>query len=156
MTYSLLLFVLLNPEGFPRLEPPALLDAGSVQPSSEAAPEGDPSTEPTTEPTTPEQHPIVPLLQGEVAPWSGLLLDEATFTEYLTLDLKVRELEGVVQIRTELAEQQRTIFEEAIHEAAQPDEESWWDRYGFTVGIVVGVVTGVGLMFGGMALLEYV
>lgn len=149
MTYMLPLLLLLQAGESPSLEVPTLLEGGSAQPADEAATEPGPTPEP-------EVHPVVPLLIGETAPWSGLLVDETTFTGYLTLQLKIQELEGLVQIRTDLADQQRTIFENAIAEATVADEESWWDRYGFTVGIIVGVVTGVGLMFGGMALLEYV
>jgi len=149
MISTLALLLLLQAGESPGLEVPTLLEGVSDQPESD--PGADPG--PTTEP---ESHPIVPLMYGETAPWSGLLVDEATFTGYLTLDLKVQELEGLIQIRTDLAEQQRIIFEEAIQATARPIEESWWDRYAFTVGLVVGVAAGVGLMFGGMALLEHV
>lgn len=124
-------------------------------PSAEAqpAPQGDEDvheTDAPEQPTAPEQpepveHDIIPLFAGDTAPWSGLLVPELQFTEYLQLQFKLDEAQGILDVRTHLMEEQRTIYETAMHEVARPCAESWWETYGFTVGIVGGIIMGVGL-----------
>jgi hypothetical protein len=91
-----------------------------------------------------DDHPIVPLLLGETAPWSGLLVPENTFLGYLQLELKVKELQGILEIRTNLLDEQRNIYETAIRQSFS-DGPSWWQENGFTVGIIGGLLFGVGL-----------
>ncbi len=123
----------------------------SGQPSEEGAASSGivPSPSPTEEETpsvSPEEpaREVVPVFPGDVVPWPGLLVPETTFVEYLRLDLRTQELEGIIQIKTELLDTLQLTYEGAMREVVGK-EESWWTQYGFTVGIVGGLVLGVGL-----------
>ena len=125
-----------------------LMPVGSLSPTVAAAQDaiGGEATEPVVSQPSPEpeptQHDVIPIFMGDTAPWTGLLVPEGTFADYLRLDLRTQELEGLVSIKTELIEQLQLTYEGAMREVASPNEESWWSKYGFTVGIIGGIIVG--------------
>jgi len=148
--YVFLLPILIPPLLLPQLAFADSTDGGTATIEAEAEPDAG-AAEPDAELDVP---PVVPLLQGESAPWNGLLVPEATFVGYLKLDLDLQEAQGLASIRASLLEEQQTIYEGAMRQVATISEESWWDRYALTIGIIIGLVGGIGLVFGGVALLE--
>lgn len=81
---------------------------------------------------------VTPVLKGEQAPHSGLLVSEETFIKYQKQQLDNAALKAMVKSR-----------EEAIRECEEraAAKKTWWEKHAFEIGIVVGAVA-VGTAFG--------
>ena len=89
-----------------------------------------------------------PLLQGQPAPFSGILLGEDDFRLALRLDAASQRWEREARVFERQLETERRLYEAFISEQRarinQLSERSWWDENGallmFGLGTALGVV----------------
>jgi len=92
------------------------------------------------------------IVKDQPAPFSGVLVSEDKFTEYLTLELRVEELEGRLEIQENLVQNVEQVYSKKLEVATRP--EKWYETPGFNraVGFLIGVGLTIGVFFGGAEL----
>ncbi len=92
------------------------------------------------------------VLKDQPAPFSGVVVKEGRFTEYLTLELKVEELEGRLEIQQNLVLNVEQVYSKKLEMATRP--EKWYESSGFSLvmGFLVGVSVTVAIFYGGAEL----
>ena len=102
-----------------------------------------------------EEPDVVPMAQGQPAPWSGLLVREGRFSAMLKLQLDVEELRVKLQVRERLFDSSVKALQDQLAKAqadlnqrAQP--EPWYKSRWLVwcVGLVVGMAVAVGAFYG--------
>lgn len=96
------------------------------------------------------------VLKDQPAPFSGVVVSEQKFTEYLTLELKVEELEGRLEIQENLVQNVEQVYSKKLETATRP--ERWYEGAGFNLvlGFLIGFGVTVGIFYGGAELAKAV
>lgn len=98
---------------------------------------------------------IVPIEEGQAAPFAGLLLDEPTFLGVARQRLIVDELAAKLQIRDRLlADLTGQLATARARECPACEGSSWIDRNGFWLGAGVGLVLAGALVWGAVEILD--
>lgn len=94
----------------------------------------------------------VPVLENKPAPFTGMLVKEQKFIEYLKLELKVEELEGRLEIQENLVQNVEQVYSKKLETATRP--ERWYESSGFYVvfGFLLGFGVTVAVFYGGAEL----
>lgn len=104
-------------------------------------------TAPTLSAADPEMHLSVPLLEGMVAPFTGLLISEADATQCILDAASVSRLTIELAVRTHELDVSTTLREAFIAEQRaridQLRERSWWDENGNIFMLGLGLILGV-------------
>jgi|GEM_PF-4433531 len=97
-----------------------------------------------------------PVLKDQQAPFSGVLVKEQKFIEYLQLELKVEGLEGRLEIQENLVQNIEQVYSKKLEVATRP--EKWYETPGFNraIGFIVGVGVAFAIFFGGAELAKAV
>lgn len=92
------------------------------------------------------------VLKDQPAPFSGVVVSEQKFSEYLDLELKVEELEGRLEIQENLVQNVEQVYSKKLETATRP--ERWYESSGFNavLGFLVGVGVTVAIFYGGAEL----
>lgn len=92
------------------------------------------------------------MLEDQPAPFSGVLVREARFAEYLQLQLRMEELEGRLEIQKNLVMEIEQIYSEKLETATRPAR--WYESPGTNqvFGFLLGVTVAVAVFFGGAEL----
>ena len=102
-----------------------------------------------------EEPDVVPIMLGQPAPWSGLIVKEKRFATMLKLQLDVEELRAQLQIRERLFDGATKAMQDQLAKAqvdlnrrAQPDP--WYKSHWFLwcLGFVLGIGAAVGAFYG--------
>ena len=92
-------------------------------------------------PVTPD---MIPIMTGEPAPFTGMLVVESRFINYVKLEIRVVELEGNLRIQKRLTTNLENLYSERLKVAAK---EEWYQTpefnrwLGFAIGVLVVCVT---------------
>lgn len=98
---------------------------------------------------------VAPIMKGQVAPWSGLLVKEGRFASMLKLQLDIEELTAKMKISEKLFDSSVKILQtqlakaqEDLNKRAQP--EPWYKSRWFVwcVGLVLGMGVAIGAFYG--------
>jgi hypothetical protein len=83
---------------------------------------------------------MVPIMQGESAPFTGMLVMESRFIDYIKLQMRVDELEQRLEIQKRLTVNIENLYASRLQETAQqewyqtPEFNRW---LGFGIGVLV-------------------
>lgn len=92
------------------------------------------------------------MLEDQPAPFSGMLVREGRFIEYLQLQFKVAEMEGRLNVQKNLVLEIERIYTEKLEQATRPTR--WYESPGTNriFGFLLGVTVAVAVFFGGAEL----
>lgn len=96
------------------------------------------------------------LMKDQPAPFSGILVKEDRFSEYLTLELQIESLLGKLEIQENLVSNIERVYSIKLEAATRP--ERWYESANFhmIVGFIVGVGVTVAIFYGGAELAKSV
>jgi hypothetical protein len=80
---------------------------------------------------------LEPIAEGAPSPVSGVVMDNETFMLYLREHVALEEANLRIQVRDKLLQQE-----------AAAAQRSWMERNGFYVGLVLGLVASMGIIYG--------
>lgn len=87
---------------------------------------------------------VIPLLKGNPAPHSGLLVLEGRFTLMLKAEQRVKTVDGELEIERKLRDDLEALYTRKLEEATKPDPwyKSGWIYFGLGVLVTVGAIYG--------------
>lgn len=87
---------------------------------------------------------VVPIMKDKPAPFSGLLVPEARFTQLLEAEIKVSELEARLKAEQRFGISLEDMYKSKLAEATKPlawyETASFHHWLGFTIGVAVATV----------------
>jgi len=97
---------------------------------------------------------VTPMLSGEIAPHSGLLVDEVRFATLLSSEIEVENLTGKLSIQTRLTDNMERLYLKRLEEAVR--EIPWYEAPSFNrwLGFGIGVTVSVLAVYGGSKLMK--
>ena len=99
---------------------------------------------------------VVPVKEGDPAPFSGLLVKEARFTKMLEAELSVEELSGKLKIQEGLTSKLELIYSTKLEEAVKPLPWYQGPEFNKWLGFFLGVAVTSLAIWGGSELVKAV
>ena len=95
---------------------------------------------------------VVTMRKGLEAPFSGLLVPEPRFVQFLEAEIRIKELEGELKLERRLRLTQEQIYTDVLKETSKP--KTWWNSPGTQrlVGFGAGIVAASLAIYGGAQL----
>jgi len=93
-----------------------------------------------------------PILKKQPAPFSGILVPESRFTEYLDLELQIEELEARLRIQENLVLEVEKVYTTKLEAATRPEKWYATSEFNRLLGFIVGVGVTVAVFFAGAEL----
>lgn len=88
-----------------------------------------------------EDQSVVPVEQGQAAPFTGLLVPEGRFTQLLEAELEAQEAKGKLKVQERLTEGLESLYSKKLAQAVEPTpwyKSAEFHRWlGFTLGVAV-------------------
>lgn len=119
-----------------------LLCLGATQAYADDPTQPEPTPEWVGDPEVPGPQPVVPLMAGEVAPKSGLLVPEELYIRWANLHVRNVELEGSLDAKDYAITQLELKLAEKLE---QRETKGWWERNDFWIGMGLGTAGTVAL-----------
>ena len=106
------------------------------------------------ESTPSTENKVVPLAKDTPAPFTGLLVPEARFTELLEKEIQADGLAGKLKIQEKLTVDLENIYTKRMGEMAKP--LAWYETPEFNrwLGFFIGVGVTAGVVYGGVKMME--
>jgi hypothetical protein len=119
--------------------------AYATEPAAEAPPAA-PAKKTTLEPR------IAPLMKGQCADFTGLLVPEKRYTEFLDAEVTARDLRGKLDIEAKKHDALESMYQEKLKQASEP--LPWYKEPSFNrwLGLGIGVVVTSLAIWGGSEL----
>ena len=117
------------------------------EPQPEApAPATAPAKKETLEPR------IAPLMKGQCAAFTGLLVPERRYTEFLDAELTAKDLRGKLDIEAKKHDALETMYQDKLKQASEPTP--WYKEPSFNrwLGFGIGVAVTALAIYGGSEL----
>lgn len=96
----------------------------------------------------------IPLIEGEVAPFTGLLVSEDRFYELLQKEVDLEKTQVELRLERELRKKVEEIYTGALAEATKPPPFYETPRFNLGAGFTVGVVVTVGAVWAGTEIVK--
>ena len=95
---------------------------------------------------------IVPLMEGKCAAFTGLLVPEKRYTEFLDSEVTARDLRGKLEIEAKKHDALDSMYREKLKQASEPTP--WYEEPSFNrwVGFGIGVAVTALAIYGGSEL----
>jgi hypothetical protein len=97
---------------------------------------------------------IKPVVKGQPAPFTGLLVPEARFVEMVNAEITVDELKGKLEIQVNLTHNLEEMYTRRMEEMASPPKWYQTGEFNFWVGFTTGVVVSGMAIYGAVRIVE--
>lgn len=91
---------------------------------------------------------VAPLMKGQPAPFSGLLVTEGRFTSLLEMEIEASDLAGQLEIQKRLTSNLEVLYTRKLEAAVE--EPAWYEKPSFNrwLGFGIGVAVTVLAVYG--------